>query len=342
MAVIERVFIFSLSGGLHLMRIGVFSDMGMHADWLWSQCDGAAGRDESAGIELAFQERAAERVFCFNLPFFPKGAGAMPGWRRALSKVRGGQRGYRAEKCRVAFEMLEAAREKTGMLLYEPPPIAQNFYGPAKEFCARVWAPDDRAPVHVEPTVLPAFWMIPEDVRTLRALGPGAARERPIALAGVISGKTALPGHEERLAFLRLLRRAGAPLELFGGGLPADVGGRGAVVSKSAVLRAARLTLAIENYAEGALYVTEKLWDPLLCWSLPLYYGPRAADGLVPGDAFIRVPSLDARGVEVVMEAVRDEGLWEKRLGAIAEARRRCLEELRLMVWLRERLEGWR
>lgn len=309
------------------VRIGVFSDMGTNADWLWSQCDGEMGRD--GDLQVAHQDRTADHAFCFNLPFFPKGAGKLPRWKRLLHKLRGD---YRTHKADLAFEMLATPRERTSMLLYEPPPIAQNFYAPSLKHCARVFACDPAAPAPIKHVTLPAFWMLMEDVKSLRAQQP---REPEVPLAAIISGKTALDGHSHRLEFLRRLRRAGVPLELFGMGLPGDLQGRGGVGSKGQVMRAARCTLAIENYAEGDLYVTEKLWDPLLSWSVPLYYGPRAADRLVPPECFIRLPDLADAGVETVRAAIADPMVRAKRLDAIAEARRRCLDELRLPLWLR-------
>lgn len=306
--------------------------MGMNADWLWNHCDGEFGRDETTDTQFLHNQRDAEHVFCFNLPFFPKGAGKIGRWERFLHKMRGT---YRTHKAKVAFEMLRTPRDRTSMLLYEPPPIARRFYTAAGETCSRVWAPDENVPPHIEPTTLPAFWMLQEDLRALRAQQP---RSASIPLAAIISGKTALPGHEERLGFLRLLRQANVPLELFGMNLPPEAQGRGAINSKGQVLRAARCTLAIENYAEGSHYITEKFWDPLLSWSVPLYYGSRAVDQLVPPECFIRIPSLDAAGVEVVKQAVSDPGVRERRLEAMAEARRRCLEELRVPLWLHRQL----
>jgi hypothetical protein len=314
------------------VRIGTFSDMGLHADWLWTQCDAEMGRDVGADIRFGHQARDAEHVFCFNLPFFPKNAGKMPRWKRLLHKVRGD---YRSHKATLAFDMLGVDRERVSMLLYEPPPIARNFYDVGAARCCQVWSPDPQAPASITPVTLPAFWMIAEDVRTLRAMPPRACE---VPLAAVISGKIALDGHSQRLDFLRLLRAANVPLELFGGGLPPDLGGRGSIVSKGQILRVARCTLAIENYDQGDQYVTEKLWDPLLSWSLPLYFGPGAPEKLIPAEAFIRIPSLDARGVEVVKHALSDPEIRNKRLDAIAEARRRCLDELRLPLWLARNL----
>jgi hypothetical protein len=196
-----------------------------------------------------------------------------------------------------------------------------------------VYAPDDRA---THPFVLPSTWSFPERAGVLRDESPPdeAGDDRPIPLVCVTSGKSLWRGHDARLDFLRRLRDEGIPFELFGRSLPADLNPRGPLQSKASVLRAARLTLAIENADEGERYVTEKLWDPLICWSLPLYFGSRAADRVAPEGSFIRVPDFADAGVAAVREAIANPGLRRERLGAIRAARRAALGPLRLVEWL--------
>jgi hypothetical protein len=86
--------------------------------------------------------------------------------------------------------------------------------------------------------------------------------------------------------------------------------------------------------------VTEKLWDALLCWCLPIYYGSGAAEKMIPEDAIVRLPDLGEGGLDVVRKALADPGLWERRLPAIAEARRRALGDLRLVSWIERELRG--
>jgi hypothetical protein len=163
--------------------------------------------------------------------------------------------------------------------------------------------------------------------------------EKVQTLVAISSGKAETPGHRERLGFLALLRRAGVPLALFGRGLPLELGALGELRSKSTALLPAMFTLAIENHSEGELYVSEKAWDPLLCWSLPLYHGPRAIDAMVPPGSFIRLPDLQDAGVDAVRAALAGGAeLWRSRLDAIAEARRRVLGDLRMVEWVRRTL----
>ncbi len=106
------------------------------------------------------------------------------------------------------------------------------------------------------------------------------------------------------------------------------------------VLRPARFVLALENYARGDCYVTEKMWDPLLSWSLPLYFGSRAADRVIPTEAFVRLPDLADAGVACVRGALAHPEWWDDRLDAMAEARRRILGELRMVEWIRRCVVG--
>lgn len=274
-------------------------------------------------------DRAADQVLSFQLPVWPKHAGKMPWWKRRWARLTGS---YKAWKTDLAFEWLSTPRERTTLLMYEPEPIAEPFLAPGARYASRVFAPSAGASrrERATPLRLPSWWSIGAPLDELRREQP-ANETRPLVV--VSSGKSALPGHRERLAFLGRLRRAGVPFDLFGRGLPESLRPLGAVADKGEVLRGARFTLAIENHAAGDLYVSEKLWDPLICWSVPLYYGPRAADALVPGDSFIRIPDLGEAGVRAVQAALGDADARRRRLEAIAAARASALGELRLMAW---------
>ncbi|MEM8806901.1 MAG: glycosyltransferase family 10, partial [Cyanobacteria bacterium P01_G01_bin.38] len=98
--------------------------------------------------------------------------------------------------------------------------------------------------------------------------------------------------------------------------------------------------LAIENYADNQWYVSEKLWDALLAWCLPIYYGGVAADQLLPKGSFLRLPSLDEKGVQYIREVIASPDLWHERRDAIAEARQVILHKLNLLNWLSEYVEN--
>ena len=91
--------------------------------------------------------------------------------------------------------------------------------------------------------------------------------------------------------------------------------------------------LAIENYVDNDWYVSEKLWDSLLAWCLPIYYGGSAADKLLPPGSFLRLPSLDAKGIAYIQEVTSNLDL-DAAKDAIAAARKIILHELNLLNWL--------
>lgn len=113
--------------------------------------------------------------------------------------------------------------------------------------------------------------------RLLRAAGfdPAAELDRPGFCAFVVSN----PKSPERNAFFRLLNRRRR----------VDSGGRhfnnmgGPVADKMAFIRRYRFCVAFENTSSPG-YVTEKLIEPLLAGSIPLYWGdPEVSRDFDPG-----------------------------------------------------------
>lgn len=318
------------------VRVGLFNELSQDADYLWNQCERPCG--EHGSLRLSRWDRSADHAFIMNWPAPPGGTRRAGGWRRYLYKAL--RRNSGPLRVPYAFRWLGRDPRSNTVMFYEPPPLIPDFwYDSARQHAARIYAPDPRA---THPCVLPAMWTLEWDVHTLRALSPPEKTLPLVAIsAGRPPGKSLISGHLQRLEFYRKLRRAGVPLELFGRGLPADTQPRGPVACKGNVLRPARFALVIENYAEGDSYVTEKLWDALLCWSLPIYWGSTAAERLIPADALIRLPDLGDAGVRAVQQAIADPALYDRRLEAMAEARRLALGKLRLVEWVARELPGW-
>jgi hypothetical protein len=313
--------------------LGVFHELHRHADFLWNQCEGPLGADH--GLVIRAGDREADVALVMNWPVPPEGSRRAGGLRRYAYKL--AKRSTTPLRVQHGYRWLGRPRETTFALIYEPPPLVSDWmYEYTRERCARVYGPDPRA---THPTTLPSMWTFDEDVHALRAMPPPPKPVPLVAVnAGRPHGKFLIEGHLERLAFFRSLRDAGVPLELFGRGLPAELGGGGVLASKASALRPARLALVIENYDRGDQYVTEKLWDALACWCLPIYYGPFAPERLLPPGSCIRLPDLRAGGLDLVRALVADPRVWEVHLPAIAEARRRALGELRLVEWARREL----
>ncbi|MCY7285118.1 MAG: glycosyltransferase family 10, partial [Cyanobacteria bacterium CAN_BIN43] len=140
--------------------------------------------------------------------------------------------------------------------------------------------------------------------------------------------------HRQRLAFLKLLQDNRLNFDLYGRNLPIWSNSFGSVANKSHALAPYYYNLAIENYADNGWYVSEKLWDALLSWCLPIYYGGSAADKLLPPGSFLKLPSLDEQGLRYIQEVTATPDAWYAAKDAIAEARQIILHKLNLVNWL--------
>lgn len=302
-------------------------------DHLVAHCDGPDGR--MGPLQLGAAPAEADLVFSIGVPVGPEGRRpARLGAR--LRPGRGRRERMDRDRAHQAFERLGVPAERLWVLFHEPPSYVPDLvYEVAAEHAARVYGPDVRA---THPLLMPAVWW--EKGLSLAALRTAPVPVKTTPLGWVTSGRSDLYGHRARLRFLDLLRAAGVSLHLQGRDLPARYGGTGPCARKADAMREARLVLAVENSVEDPRYVTEKFWDPLLGFALPLYYGSTWVDRLVPADAFVRLPDLDAGGLEVVQDALADPGLHERRLPAIIEARGRALGPLRLVAWLAREVEA--
>jgi hypothetical protein len=147
-----------------------------------------------------------------------------------------------------------------------------------------------------------------------------ARPEKQNLVAVVCSDTAKTRGQRERLAFLAALKRKlGDRLVHFGKGFaPVD--------DKMTAISPYRYQLVLEN-SISEHYWTEKIMDAYLGWAFPLYCGcPNLAD-YFPGESFLALDWHDAEGAVRQIEALLDTPT-ESWLPAVAEARRRVLEDL--------------
>jgi hypothetical protein len=230
-------------------------------------------------------------------------------------------------------------KERIAFLLREPPlpeVRAQNLlnYAYAQDHCSYVSGPDDSAPT---PAYMPAIWYVNTSFRELNEAPPP---QKCSPCSWITSGIDRTESHRQRLAFLKNLQMSGVPVEIYGRGLPAGTRMAGELSNKWSGMAPYTYNLAIENYADNDWYVSEKLWDALLSWCLPIYYGGGAADKLLPPGSFLRLPSLDEKGIDYIREVTASPDAWLEAKDAIAEARQVILHKLNLMNWLSEWVKG--
>lgn len=136
-------------------------------------------------------------------------------------------------------------------------------------------------------------------------------------------------GHILRMDFLdRLARDSPELFDLYGRG---DFSGsyyKGEVENKWEGLAPYRYSLAIENY-RGRNYFSEKVADALLAWCMPIYWGCENLDDFLPPDSYVWIDIEDPDASAKIKEIVESDK-YEKNLDAIAEARRRILEEYQI------------
>lgn len=161
--------------------------------------------------------------------------------------------------------------------------------------------------------------------RLCRSIGISEQQRQSIPL--VNRGGT--DGHILRMELLdRILSDEPGLLDLYGRG---DFDGphyRGELDDKWDGLETYRYSLAIENYS-GPNYFSEKLTDALLAWCMPIYWGCTNLESFLPEDSFVRIDIEDPNAPEKIRKIVNSD-LRERNIDAIAEARRRLLNEYQI------------
>lgn len=166
--------------------------------------------------------------------------------------------------------------------------------------------------------------------RELRASSP----EKTRTLSAVISSADRLDGQRRRLALLRDLE--GRDLSFLDSRFDhygfdnrhgfAHYRGALAPDRKESGLEPYRYSIAVEAVSEPN-YASEKLFDCLLCETLPLYWGcPNLEDWLDP-ECFVRLPLDEPDAAYRTLRGVVEANEWERRLPAIRRAKRRLLDE---------------
>jgi hypothetical protein len=94
---------------------------------------------------------------------------------------------------------------------------------------------------------------------------------------------------------------------------------------KDAAMLPYKYFVGVENNREWN-FITEKMWEPLLCECLCFYYGcTNVADIIDPG-AFIALDLEDfERSFHIMKEAIQNHE-WEKRIEVIRKEKQRVLE----------------
>ncbi|WP_448600454.1 glycosyltransferase family 10 domain-containing protein [Thermoleptolyngbya sp.] len=314
-------------------------------DWLWRQSPHPFGQWK--GIQVVANCPNPDGLLLYNFHDFPaEWAGGAATGRRFRWPRQKAQPSHEAQVREFQQKVRSLPPEKI-LFSYREPPFPEkqqariDTYRQAQRWCGVVSGPDEFAPIS-EP--MPAIWYVSQPFDYLQA-APPPEKQRPCSW--ITSGIDRTANHRQRLDFLRRLQASDVPFDLYGRDLPdwarvnrGQTRTFGPVANKWHAIAPYTYNLAIENFADNQWYVSEKLWDALLAWSLPIYYGGSAADRLLPPGSFLRLPSLDERGIAYIRDLTATPEAWYAAKGAIAEARQIILHELNLLNWLAVRVEA--
>ncbi len=296
------------------------------SDWQWKQTPEAFG--SWGNIRLQAKAKKPDFLLLYQFDFHKLVTKKYKTWRDKL-----GWSSQQNQALNIEDKFRGVPKERIIYLLREPPleeviPTNKINYQEAQKYCGYVSGPDDFAPV---PDYMPAIWYITNSFRELNEMPPP---EKVSSCSWITSGINRTASHQQRLNFLKMLQEDGLNFDLYGRDLPPWSNSGGQVANKWNVMAPYYYNLTIENYAGNDWYVSEKLWDALLAWCLPIYYGGGAIDKLLPPGSFLRLPSLDEKGLAYIKEVTATPDYWYEAKEAIASARQIILHKLNLVSWL--------
>ncbi len=297
-------------------------------DWLWQQAKQPFGQWDQIQINATAEN--PDFLLMYNFHDFPQPPDRH--WNPIKHQQR--QVRYVEQQATLQRRLQNVPSDRTLFLWREPPLVEVTqkniaYYNQAKPYAGYISSPDNSAP---QPDYMPAIWYLNNSFEELNQLPP-PAKLKPCSW--ITSGIDRTANHRDRLSFLKLIHDSDVECDFYGRGLPTWAKA-GSINNKWYGMAPYRYNLAIENYADNEWYVSEKLWDSLLSWCLPIYYGGSAADKLLPPGSFLRLPSMDEKGIQYIQDVTSTPDAWYEAQDAIAEARQIILHKLNLVNWLSE------
>lgn len=174
-----------------------------------------------------------------------------------------------------------------------------------------------------------AFWQLELTCNQLENLKYTAKKE---TVASICSSKYFDEGHIHRIDFLKFLEAKGdVPLDIFNQnnthGFSNYRGKLSPYVDKSQGILPYKYYFMVENNYEQN-FITEKIWEPILCETLVFYYGcPNTAD-YIDSRAFVQLDMYDfEKSYQIVKQAI-EEDWWSQRIEYIRAEKKKILNEL--------------
>jgi hypothetical protein len=220
-----------------------------------------------------------------------------------------------------------APRENVWLILGEPPNEFTASWNNAPKRYTKIFTSDDRqsSPRHVVGNCMLPWW-VSKSYDELRAMAPIA---KSADLSWVTSTLTSTEGHRRRMAYYDRIRHTPG-LHMFGRGF-------NPVADKWEGLAEFRYSIAFENFS-NTCYWTEKIMDVYLAWGMPIYFGCTNLSRWFPAKSFVQLDPNHPDPVGFLRE-VTAGGQRERNLDAIAEARRRVLDDYNLFELIVRQIE---
>ena len=159
--------------------------------------------------------------------------------------------------------------------------------------------------------------------RDVTFLGGLQTLEKPRSLSVICSAQATTPGHRMRLRFVEALKEHfGERLDWYGNGI-------NPIPEKWAGLAPYKYTIAIENHVASNV-ATEKIWDPFLTLTYPIYAGAPNIGDYLPTDSFRMIDVKDVNGTIAAIEDMLAEDPYNDLLPAVRKARDAVLGPLNL------------
>lgn len=130
--------------------------------------------------------------------------------------------------------------------------------------------------------------------------------EKTKSICSVVSGFNGVPGYEDRRIFLEQFSKALPEFDLYGryGKTIREIPSyRGYSAVKFKTIANYKYNLVIENSNED-WYISEKIFDALMCGCMPIYYGTNKIFDLIPHDWFYYLPDLDQSSIKNAVKLI--------------------------------------
>lgn len=142
-----------------------------------------------------------------------------------------------------------------------------------------------------------------EELKTLDGI------ERKKQICSITSGFSGIPGYQKRRDFILKLSRSNREFDLFGKfskESSALAPYRGPCLTKWETLKEYRYNLVIEN-SDDEYYISEKIFDALICGCMPIYYGNAKIFEVIPKEWFYYLPTLEEAEIGKLNEFLKTD-----------------------------------